>query len=217
MLLGVHLRIQQSPLSLRRNPKKELRRKLTVILTPRNPFGSRSLNWNDSFLQVSYAWYMDSGCSRHMTGCRSFLSDYVVSEEERVKFGGKERGTIRGYGTITDGSVVIKDVRYVEGLDHNLFSSSQFCDNGHLVTQFVLGCTVNDKDGRELLHGKRIGNLYTFHFKSFTYTERACLISKTSKENSWLWHRRLSHQNFQDINKLIHKKLINGLPNLKII
>ena len=81
---------------------------------------------------------MDSGCSRHITGFRSFISDFVESEEGRVKFGGKERGTIRGYGSITDGSMVIKDVRYVEGLDHNLFSSSEFSDSRYINTQFVL-------------------------------------------------------------------------------
>ena len=77
-----------------------------------------------------------------MTGCRSLLSDFIESEEGKVKFGGKEKGTIRGYGSITDGSVVIRGVRYVEGLDHNLFSSSQFCESGYINTQFLLGCTV---------------------------------------------------------------------------
>ena len=67
---------------------------------------------------------MEFGCSRHMIGFRSFLSDFVESEEGKVKFGGKERGIFRGYGSITDGSVVIKDVRYVKGLNHNLFSSN---------------------------------------------------------------------------------------------
>ena len=51
----------------------------------------------------------------------------------------------------------------------------------------------------------------------FTNTERACLFSKTSSENCWLWHRRLSHQNFRDINKLIRQKLVNGLPELRVI
>ena len=128
-------------------------------------------------------WYMDSGCSRHMTGCRSFLSDFVESEEGRVKFGGKEKGTIWGYGSTTDGSVVIKDIRYVEGLNHNLFNSSQFSDSGYINTQFILGCTVKDEDDKEILRGKRTENLYTFHFKAITNTDRACLFSKTSSEN----------------------------------
>ena len=154
---------------------------------------------------------MDSRYSRCMTDCRSFLSDFVESEEGRVKFGGKERGTLQGYGTITNGSVVIKNVRYVEGLDHNRFSCSQFCDSGYLTTQFVMGCTVKDGDG------KRTRNLFTFYFKALNNTKRPCLISKTLLENSWLWHRRLSHQNFRYINKLIHQKLVHGLPDLRII
>ena len=88
-----------------------------------------------------------------MTGYRSFLSDFVKSEEGRVKFGGKEKGTIRGYGSITDGRVVIRDVRYVEGLDHNLFNSSQLCESGYINTQFLLGCIIKDEDGNEILRG----------------------------------------------------------------
>ena len=111
---------------LKEKSEKKNRWKITVVLTPRNQFGNRSLNWSDSFLQVSHVWYMDSGCSRHMTVHMSFLSDFVKAEEGTVKFGGTNKGIIRSYGKLTNGNVLIKNVRYVEGLNHNLFSSSQF-------------------------------------------------------------------------------------------
>ncbi|KAJ9556970.1 hypothetical protein OSB04_011584 [Centaurea solstitialis] len=50
---------------------------------------------------------------------------------------------------MTNGEHVIKNVRYVEGLPFNLFSSSQFCDSGYLVTQFVIDSTVKDEDDNE--------------------------------------------------------------------
>ena len=42
-----------------------------------------------------------------------------------------------------------------------------------------------------------------------------CLLSKASSDVSWLWHRRLSHLNFQNLNKLVVQDLVRGLPVLK--
>ncbi|KAJ9545106.1 hypothetical protein OSB04_024813 [Centaurea solstitialis] len=41
-----------------------------------------------------------------------------------------------------------------------------------------------------------------------------CLFSKATKGESWLWHRRFSHQNFLDISKLASGGLVKGLPKL---
>nr|GFA35350.1 retrotransposon protein, putative, unclassified [Tanacetum cinerariifolium] len=42
-----------------------------------------------------------------------------------------------------------------------------------------------------------------------------CLFSKASKTKSWLWHRRLSHLNFDAINHLARQGLVRGLSKLK--
>nr|GEX59920.1 retrovirus-related Pol polyprotein from transposon TNT 1-94 [Tanacetum cinerariifolium] len=42
-----------------------------------------------------------------------------------------------------------------------------------------------------------------------------CLLSKASKNKSWLWHRRLNYLNFGTINYLSRKDLVRGLPQLK--
>ncbi|GKF59456.1 retrovirus-related pol polyprotein from transposon TNT 1-94 [Tanacetum coccineum] len=42
-----------------------------------------------------------------------------------------------------------------------------------------------------------------------------CLLSKASKNKSWLWHWRLNHLNFDTINDLARKDLVRGLPRLK--
>ncbi|GJU45885.1 putative ribonuclease H-like domain-containing protein [Tanacetum coccineum] len=42
-----------------------------------------------------------------------------------------------------------------------------------------------------------------------------CLLSKASKTNSWLWHRRLSHLNFDYITSLAKQGLVQGFPKLK--
>ncbi|GKC95452.1 retrovirus-related pol polyprotein from transposon TNT 1-94 [Tanacetum coccineum] len=43
-----------------------------------------------------------------------------------------------------------------------------------------------------------------------------CLLSKASKTKSWLWHRRLSHLNFDYLTTLAKQGLVRGLPRLKL-
>ncbi|GJX33974.1 retrovirus-related pol polyprotein from transposon TNT 1-94 [Tanacetum coccineum] len=59
--------------------------------------------------------------------------------------------------------------------------------------------------------GSNIPNSPSLHDKILTI----CLLSKASKNKSWLWHRRLNHLNFGTINELARKNLVRGLPRLK--
>ncbi|KAJ9552836.1 hypothetical protein OSB04_016881 [Centaurea solstitialis] len=162
-----------------------------------------------------------------MTGQRSFLFDYVERFEGYVKTADKTPRPMVGYGKITYGKYIIKDVRYVEGLGFNMFSSSQFCDNGYWVKQFQYGSDVNDEYNNVILSARRNGNLYSTVFRSIPQTHpqfeaisdprnAICLLAKASKEDSWLWHRRLCHQNFKDMNKLVSKNLVKGLPETRL-
>nr|GFB51133.1 hypothetical protein [Tanacetum cinerariifolium] len=74
-------------------------------------------------------WYLDSGCSKHMTGDRSQLVNFVQKFLGTVKFGNDHVEKIMGYGDYQIGNVIISRVYYVEGLGHNLFSVGQFCDS----------------------------------------------------------------------------------------
>ncbi|GKB25563.1 retrovirus-related pol polyprotein from transposon TNT 1-94, partial [Tanacetum coccineum] len=71
-------------------------------------------------------WYLDSGCSKHMTGDRSQLTNFDHKFLGTVKFGNDQVAKIMGYGDYQIGNVTIS--RVVEGLGHNLFLVGQFCD-----------------------------------------------------------------------------------------
>src|SRR5581483_7445923 len=135
-----------------------------------------------------------------MTGQRSFLFYYVERFEGYVKTADKTPKRMMGYGSITNGKYIIRNVRYVEGLCYNMFSSSQFCDSGYWVKQFLYGSTVNDEDENIVLNARRTGNLYTTVFRCIPQThpqlevvthskDAICLLTKASTEDSWLWHR----------------------------
>nr|GEU53149.1 hypothetical protein [Tanacetum cinerariifolium] len=58
-------------------------------------------------------------------------------------------------------------------------------------------------------------NLYTISIEDMMKSSLICLLSKASKNKSWLWHRRLNHLNFGTINDRSRKDLVRGLPRLK--
>nr|GEW52033.1 integrase, catalytic region, zinc finger, CCHC-type, peptidase aspartic, catalytic [Tanacetum cinerariifolium] len=75
-------------------------------------------------------WIIDSDCSKHMTGNRALLTNFVEKFLGTVRFGNNDFAVIVGYEDVVIGSMTIKKVYYVKGLGHNLFSVGQFCDNG---------------------------------------------------------------------------------------
>nr|GEZ37847.1 hypothetical protein [Tanacetum cinerariifolium] len=84
---------------------------------------------NKSLVVQIVLWYLDSGCSKHMTGDRSQLINFVQKFFGMVKFGNDHVAKIMGYGDYTIGNVTISRVYFVEGLGHNLFSVGQLYDS----------------------------------------------------------------------------------------
>ncbi|GJS65465.1 retrovirus-related pol polyprotein from transposon TNT 1-94 [Tanacetum coccineum] len=147
-------------------------------------------------------WYLDSGCSKHMTRDRSRLTNFNNKFLGRVKFRNDHVPKILGYGDYQIRNVTISRVYYVEGLGHNLFSVGQFCDSNLEVAFRQHTCFIRNLEGVDLLTGSQGNNLYTLSLGDMMASSPICLLSKASKTKSWLWHRRLSHLNFGAINHL---------------
>nr|GEU39370.1 integrase, catalytic region, zinc finger, CCHC-type, peptidase aspartic, catalytic [Tanacetum cinerariifolium] len=162
---------------------------------------------SDSVCQTCY--------SKHMTGDYSWLMNFMKKFIGTVRFGNDHFGAIMGYGDYVIGDSVISMVYYVEGLGNNLFSVRQFCDSDLEVAIRKHSCYVRDTDGVELIKGSRGSNLYTISVKDMMKSSPICLLSKASKNKSWLWHRHLNHLNFGTINDIARKDLVRGLPRLK--
>nr|GEW97549.1 hypothetical protein [Tanacetum cinerariifolium] len=72
--------------------------------------------------------YLNFGCSKHKTGDRSQLTNFINKFLGTVKFGNDQVAKIIGYGDYQIRDITISMVYYVEGLRHNLFSVGKFCD-----------------------------------------------------------------------------------------
>nr|GEY02832.1 integrase, catalytic region, zinc finger, CCHC-type, peptidase aspartic, catalytic [Tanacetum cinerariifolium] len=147
-------------------------------------------------------WYLDSGYSKQMTGDHSRLMNFMKKFIETFRFRNDHFGAIMGFGDYMIGDSVISRVYYVEGLGHNLFFVRQFCDADLEVTFRKHSCYVRDTDGVELIKGSCGSNFYTISVEDMMKSSPICLLSKASKNKSWLSHRRLNHLNFGIINDL---------------
>nr|GEV44585.1 copia protein [Tanacetum cinerariifolium] len=76
-------------------------------------------------------------------------------------------------------------------------------------------CYVKDLQGNDLLTGNHGYDLYTISLQETTSSTPICFMAKASPTQAWLWHRRLSHLNFNYINLLSKKDVVNSLPKLK--
>ncbi|GJX83508.1 putative ribonuclease H-like domain-containing protein [Tanacetum coccineum] len=162
----------------------------------------------------------DSGCSGHMTGNKDHLDDFEECKGGSVTFGGS-KGYITGKGRIRVGNLDFDSVSFVKELGHfNLFSISQICDKQHKVLFTETECLVVSPDfkmpdeNQILLKVPRQHNMYSFDMKTPSLTkDYACLIAKATSDESKLWHRRLGHINFKNLNKLVKGNLVRGLPS----
>nr|GEW02024.1 putative ribonuclease H-like domain-containing protein [Tanacetum cinerariifolium] len=134
---------------------------------------------------------IDSGCSRHMTGNMSYLSDFQELNGGYVAFGGNPKG-----GKI-----------------------SEMCDKKNKVLFTDSECLVlspNFKlpdESQVLLRVPRENNMYNVNLKDIVPSvDLTCLFAKAKIDESNLWHRRLGHVNFKTINKLVKGNFVRGLP-----
>nr|GFA32158.1 ribonuclease H-like domain-containing protein [Tanacetum cinerariifolium] len=147
---------------------------------------------------------IDSGCSRHMTGNMSYLSDFEELNGGYVAFGGNPKG----------GKITRKELKF------NLFSVSQMCDKKNSVLSTDTECLVLSSDfkipdaSQVLLWVPRENNMYNVNLRNIVPSrDLTCLFAKTTLNESNLWHRRLGHVNFKTINKLVKGNIVRGLPS----
>nr|GEU63462.1 ribonuclease H-like domain-containing protein [Tanacetum cinerariifolium] len=162
----------------------------------------------------------NSGCSRHMIGNMSYLSDFEELNKGYVAFGGNPKGgKITSKGKIKTGKLDFDNVYFVKELKFNHFSVSQMCDKKNTVLFTDTECLVLSSDfklldeSQVLLRVPRENNMYNVNLKNIVPSgDLTCLFAKAALDESNLWHRRLAHVNFKTLNKLVKGNLVRGLP-----
>ncbi|GKC86149.1 putative ribonuclease H-like domain-containing protein [Tanacetum coccineum] len=160
-----------------------------------------------------------SGCSRHMTGNKSFLTSYQEYDGGFVFAGSSKGGKISSKGTIRTGNLDFKDMYFVKELKFNLFSLSQMCDKKNSILFTETECLILSPDfklpdeNQVMLKIPKKDNMYSFDLKNIVPSKGlTCFIAKATNNESKLWHRRLGHINFKTLNKLVKGNLVRVEP-----
>jgi hypothetical protein len=98
-------------------------------------------------------WYIDSGCSKHMTGDKGKFLSLSESKSGTVTFGNDAPGKIKGKGmvSLSNGKGKAQDVLLVDGLKHNLLSVSQMCDRGCEVLFTSKDCKIKSVNSGQVV------------------------------------------------------------------
>ncbi|KAI3808199.1 hypothetical protein L1987_24147 [Smallanthus sonchifolius] len=158
---------------------------------------------------INNTWYVDSGCSRHMTGNIRLLEDVINFDGGYVAFAGNKGGYITGQGTLKNDKVKFEKVNYVEQLEHNLLSVSQVCDKKFSFPFNDSECYIL-KQGFVIPEALRRNDTYVLDMSVATTTDSipTCLLSKESASDSILWHWKLAHINYRKMNYLVKNDLV---------
>jgi hypothetical protein len=103
----------------------------------------------------------------------------------------------------------VKDVLLVDGLKHNLLSVIQKCYRGCEMMFTSKDCKINSVNSRQVVaKGIRIDN------NVYVLKEDREGRHLRKYDESWLWHRRLGHLNFDHLIKLKNLEAIKDIPRI---
>ncbi|GKE37931.1 hypothetical protein Tco_1461336, partial [Tanacetum coccineum] len=147
--------------------------------TPTNRWVSKQNEPFNLFVQSDIRkpiWHMDNGCSRHMTGVKSYLHKYVKQPGPKVVFGDDSTCITEGYGFIKCNAIVFTKVAFVNGLKYNLASISQLCDAKYIVQFDEKRGTIFNSNKEIVMIAPRVRDVYVLDMTSST--QESCFFAK---------------------------------------
>ena len=162
-------------------------------------------------------WFIDSGCSNHMSNSRSLFETLDVSKKSEVRLGDNKTVQVDGKGTIaicssTGKKKLLHDVFFVPSLAHNLLSVGQLMNDG-LVVVFDAGqCVIRDKKSGLNLVSVSMTKNRMFPLDVSIVEDKALIVKGGS--DSDLWHLRYGHLHLNGLKLLSQKEMVLGLPHI---
>lgn len=163
-------------------------------------------------------WFLDSGCSNHMTGEKSWFTELNDGFKHSVRLGNNSRLMVEGKGNIrfeVEGiTQVITDVYYIPNLSNNLLSIGQLQEK---QLKFVIEngtCIIYHPQRGQIVKTKTtLNRMFLIYAKNKSISEKCLKVEE--EDLGSLWHRRLGHLNNMSIQIMQKKELVKGLPSMK--
>jgi len=161
-------------------------------------------------------WYLNSGCSTHMTGKKDWFVQIRDVSQENIRFANDSSLTAKGTGRVVlrnsgGKDVIIENVLYVPGLKSNLLSLGQLMQRGFKMTLEDKSLRVFDQTQKLVIHAGFSSNR-TFQVKMDTLKHQC--FAAVSDKCEWLWHLKFGHLNLRDLRELGQKKMVVVIPHM---
>lgn len=151
-------------------------------------------------------WYVDSGASMHMTNRCDWMYDVTSPPITTITVASKSPLPVESMGKVNllmngneDSKIQVREVLYIPKLAANLLSVSAMVKNGCKVNFRDKGCDIYNPDGKLICSATLTNNLYLLNTRREVFSNLTC---SDGVNDVVLWHRRMGHLNFTDVNKL---------------
>ncbi|GKC58826.1 copia-type polyprotein [Tanacetum coccineum] len=149
----------------------------------------------ESNLPRKCSWFLDSGCSNHMTGDKRWFYSLDNTYRNHVRLGNDVRMAVMGKGHVrleVEGFThSLTDVYYVPDLMNNLINVGQVQEKG--VTVLIKEVSNMENGNNGVCHKAEV----------------------EINSSTQLWHQRFGHINTKSLQLLHEKNLVKGLPLIK--
>ncbi|XP_024965761.1 uncharacterized protein LOC112505959 [Cynara cardunculus var. scolymus] len=160
-------------------------------------------------------WYLDNGCSNHMTRNKELFLNLEESERNDVRSCDDKKLSVCGCGEIfiklRDKDKRISNVFYVPGRKHNFLSVGLLILKGYRLLFRNEYCEITN------FNNSLIGKAYMTHNKMFPIKfndENFLSLTMSTMDSSLLWHNRFGHANLNALSYMHKKGLVKGLPSV---
>ena len=158
-------------------------------------------------------WLMDSACCNHMTTHSSLFSELQPTPHP-LNIHTANGSTMSGHnlGSVSTSNLSVLGIFNVPNLSYNLFSVGQLVELGYRIIFDYSGCIMQDsRIGQELRTGPRVGHMFpvdNLHLPLVDPVSVAAAATVPSIPSLALWHARLGHASFSQVQQLASRGLL---------
>jgi hypothetical protein len=168
----------------------------------------------------SNVWYIDSGCSNHMTGQRHLFKELGENHKTSVKMCNGKSIHLAGRCTVTldvdrGGHTILNHVQYSPSLDYNLISVGQLMRAGYSLLFNEGACMIKHKKTKEEVCKVKMANNNVFLLDIRQQEILANGLAAVASNESSLWHKRYGHLHEHGLGILYEKNMVTGLPEIE--
>lgn len=161
-------------------------------------------------------WFVDSGCSNHMSGKRENFVKLDETYKLKVRLGDNNSIQVEGKGTVTvktlNGVRKLKDVYFIPVLSQNLLSVGQLIKSGYTVVFRDNCCKIIETSTSNILVEVKMTDNKLFPLLTTDVKEKVLTVQENNLTD--LWHWRFGHLSETSLKVLSQKKMVSGLPEI---